>query len=342
MKTCQRCGRNPELSEFNWKNRAKGTLQSFCNSCRRRYVRDHYLQNQTDTFGKANARNVSERVDRRHRLLEFWWALLEFWWADPCVDCGQQHPIELQLNRPDRSLQSTENAVRLRRGLSWRRIKAEIDNCLARCANCHQRRAARHFGWYRLWSVALAPVAQRIEHQPSKLGVGGSSPSGRTLGFLDSHNAGCRTACQVESLRGHPPRAGAPRAAPHCLSAQLVTLLLAAMCLVIAPAVWPPAIARAAPIDGCIAGLPVDLASQLRPLIQALGDANGQSLECGATTPGAVGSDAAIQRQHDLQLIAEALALLAWPTQATATIRRPATASRRPVTASRLRQHPRR
>src|SRR5438874_1769710 len=179
MQICRRCGQDLDLSEFNWKNRAKGTSQSYCKDCSRQYVRDHYLRNKRYYVGKAHTRNVSERTNIRHRLLEF----LR---AHPCVDCKEQDPVVLQFDHSDPSLKSAEVAVLFRRGVCWRRIKAEIDKCLVRCANCHQRRTARQFGWYRLWSIEFALVAQRIEHQPSKLRVGGSSPSGRTLRSAES------------------------------------------------------------------------------------------------------------------------------------------------------------
>ena len=86
------------------------------------------------------------------------------------------------------------------------------------------------------------------------------------------------------------------------MSAQVVAFAVVAMCLVVSLAVWRPAVVRAAPIDGCIAGLATDLATQLQPLIQAL---------CEASQSGASGLDPPSQQQQDLQLIAEAMALLA-------------------------------
>jgi len=73
------------------------------------------------------------------------------------------------------------------------------------------------------------------------------------------------------------------------------------LCLVLALALGPPAAARAAPAaESCIAGLPTDLSSQLQPLLQALCEAN----QAGAT--GVAGAN-----QRDIELIAEAMALLA-------------------------------
>jgi hypothetical protein len=63
-------------------------------------------------------------------------------------------------------------------------------------------------------------------------------------------------------------------------------------------AVWTPAVAHAAPAaDSCIAGLPPDLTSQFEPLLQALCETNQSGVQS--------------TNQKDLELIAEAMALLA-------------------------------
>src|SRR4051812_27436400 len=112
MKTCGRCGRSLALSEFNWKHRAKGTWQSYCKSCHRQYLREHYLQNTAYYIGKAHARNLAERADIRHRLLDY----LR---THPCVDCGQTDPVVLQFDHIDPTQKSAEIAVLVRRGVSW-------------------------------------------------------------------------------------------------------------------------------------------------------------------------------------------------------------------------------
>jgi hypothetical protein len=84
-------------------------------------------------------------------------------------------------------------------------------------------------------------------------------------------------------------------------------MALAVLSLAFALALWPPAAARAAPAaDSCIAGLPTDLSGQLQPLLQALCEAN-QTGATGATSA----TSATSANQRDIELIAEAMALLA-------------------------------
>jgi hypothetical protein len=90
-----------------------------------------------------------------------------------------------------------------------------------------------------------------------------------------------------------------------------VAFALMATCLVVALALWSPLGVRAARLESCISGLPADLAAQLQPLIQALAEANGDAPNCEPSLTGGSGLDPPSQQQKDLELIAEALALLA-------------------------------
>src|SRR6266852_7188093 len=117
------------------------------------------------------------------------------------------------------------------------------------------------------------------------------------------------------------------------MNMRAVAFALMATCLVVALALGTPVGVKAAPADGCITGLPADLAAQLQPLIQALAEANGDAPNCepsqtgasgleppsqtGATAleppsqTGGSGLEPPSQQQKDLELIAEAMALLA-------------------------------
>ena len=172
-RTCRRCGCTRDVSDFNFKDRARGRLQLYCKSCSRQYVQDHYRRNKPYYVNKAMARN---RVHRR----ELFDRLLAYLRCHPCVDCGEGDPVVLDFDHVDAASKSWNIADKVADGCAWRTIEAEIAKCVVRCANCHRRRTARQFGWYRLLSTQVsAPVAQRIEQQPSELWVGSSNLSGR-------------------------------------------------------------------------------------------------------------------------------------------------------------------
>src|SRR5258708_18716593 len=152
-KTCPRCTRTLDVAEFNWRNGAKGRLQPYCKSCSREYIRDHYLRNVAYYVCKAVARNRLRHHEAADRVLAY---LCEH----PCVDCLESDPVVLDFDHLVPSEKRSNVGTMVKDGLGWDNIRNEIAKCAVRCANCHRRRTARQFGWYRLGAIALAPVAQ--------------------------------------------------------------------------------------------------------------------------------------------------------------------------------------
>jgi hypothetical protein len=131
------------LDEFNFKDRATGRRQVYCKDCSSQYVREHYIRHRDYYVRKAMIRN---RL-RRHDLLD---QLLDYLRAHPCVDCGEVDPVVLEFDHIDPSTKNWDIANTIKDGLGWCTIEAEIAKCVVRCANCHRRRTAQQFGWYRL------------------------------------------------------------------------------------------------------------------------------------------------------------------------------------------------
>ena len=135
--------------EFNFKNRATGRRQPYCKPCSRAYVRDHYSRNKRYYVDKAQARKAFY-LPRLHEHL------LEYLRTHPCVDCGETDLAVLEFDHiePRAKKANVGDLIKRRRG--WRIISAEIEKCVVRCANCHRRRTAQQFGWYR-YVVAKRP-----------------------------------------------------------------------------------------------------------------------------------------------------------------------------------------
>jgi hypothetical protein len=83
--------------------------------------------------------------------------VIEYLRSHPCVDCGETDPVVLDFDHVDRFTKRWDIAGRIGYGLAWRTIQAEIAKCVVRCANCHRRRTARQFGWYRLMAPHSRP-----------------------------------------------------------------------------------------------------------------------------------------------------------------------------------------
>ena len=66
-----------------------------------------------------------------------------------CVDCGESHPVTLQFDHVNPSEKLFTIADGVHNGYSKKRILEEMAKCQVRCANCHAKRTAIQFGWYR-------------------------------------------------------------------------------------------------------------------------------------------------------------------------------------------------
>jgi hypothetical protein len=95
-------------------------------------------------YKDRSAQVVSNKL-RRQRNREYLWNLLK---GKSCVDCSEDDPIVLQFDHV-RGTKDIAVCEMVSRGYSLEKIKAETEKCDIRCANCHQRRTAKQFGWYK-------------------------------------------------------------------------------------------------------------------------------------------------------------------------------------------------
>lgn len=139
-KTCAKCSTVKPLSEFN-KNRArKDGLQPSCRDCCKKQTRSHYERNKDYYKAKSQA----ARIPAQRRLFDL---LFEYLGNNPCVDCGESDIMVLQFDHQRDKVSSVCSMVMQRS--SWESIQEEIAKCEVRCANCHMRRTAKQFNWYR-------------------------------------------------------------------------------------------------------------------------------------------------------------------------------------------------
>jgi hypothetical protein len=136
QKRCSRCGELKDVSEFSFKNEARGWLHGFCRGCHKKWNRAHYERNRRRTLPTRSATAPSTTRTTCDLFV------LEFDHRDPS---------------PKRIAVSS-----LLRYSSWSLIEAEIAKCDVRCANCHRRKTARERDYRK---VALAPMAQTLTGQ---------------------------------------------------------------------------------------------------------------------------------------------------------------------------------
>lgn len=143
MKTCTICKDLKELVDFPLINKEKQKRSSMCLPCKQQYDRDNYQKHRESRIEskKENAKKIRERNGKY---------VLEFLSKNPCVDCGETDPIVLEF---DHQKDKHKNIADLKSYSSIEILQAEIDKCQVVCANCHARRTAKQFGYYKYGSV---------------------------------------------------------------------------------------------------------------------------------------------------------------------------------------------
>jgi hypothetical protein len=137
-KKCVTCQLVQPLTEFNLRRAAPDGRQARCRTCSKAW----YVVNREAHKENVRVRNKRVRAIYRQRVAEY---LL----AHPCVDCGEDDVRVLDFDHEDPAQKSSE-VVRLASfGIAWERVLAEIAKCSVRCANCHRKRTAEMFGYWR-------------------------------------------------------------------------------------------------------------------------------------------------------------------------------------------------
>lgn len=144
MKTCQSCNVEKSLSEFHNRARSTDGKQTRCKECNREQRKAYYRTAHGKAKNNASsiAYNRGIRIVHRNNLYEY---LLN----NPCVDCSESDPIVLEFDHIDPKTKCFDISKAVRSGKSWEKVLEEIVKCVVRCANCHKRRTAEQFGWYK-------------------------------------------------------------------------------------------------------------------------------------------------------------------------------------------------
>lgn len=65
MKLCAKCGLEKPKEDFNWKNKAKGWLSSWCRECNKEYRKEHYKKNKEQIL-EDQRKYYKENKERRN------------------------------------------------------------------------------------------------------------------------------------------------------------------------------------------------------------------------------------------------------------------------------------
>jgi 5-methylcytosine-specific restriction endonuclease McrA len=138
-RVCTKCGLEKDIEQFPFRNRLTQRRQSYCIDCRREYGASWYERNKD--YQKANSKK--HRIEYREALRAYVWEYLS---THPCQHCGESDPIVLEFHHVGQK--TAEVAVLIGRGSSLERLKAEMEQCIVLCSNCHTRLTAKERGYY--------------------------------------------------------------------------------------------------------------------------------------------------------------------------------------------------
>lgn len=140
-KICSICKVEKELNKenFYWRE-GRNVFESRCKECLRAKTRKLY---HTDVKYKDEA--IARTLRNRKISRDYVWDYLK---ENPCLDCGEPDPIVLQFDHrnPSDKRNAISNLIRY-----WHPdiVKAEIEKCDVRCANCHIRKTGKQFSWWK-------------------------------------------------------------------------------------------------------------------------------------------------------------------------------------------------
>ena len=137
-KLCTRGNHEQPVELFSKRLKAKDGLMNWCKTCVATYERERYQNGDRERKERNRARTIE-------RARAFIWDFLS---GHPCVDCGESDPIVLQFDHRD-DVTKVCNVSEMY-GRSVKSIQEEISKCDIRCANCHVRRTAKQFGFWKL------------------------------------------------------------------------------------------------------------------------------------------------------------------------------------------------
>lgn len=140
MKQCSKCTRVWPLSHYQVRSAEQGTYRGVCRACRRLYNASYYMSN-AGKYKEFRRQNQPRYRQQRRELL------LGYLQGKRCLDCGEADVLVLEFDHV-RGKKTADVATMLSH-YCWARIVEELEKCEIRCANCHRRKTARDFKWFK-------------------------------------------------------------------------------------------------------------------------------------------------------------------------------------------------
>ena len=129
MKTCIKCDKEKELSDFNKKTRNADGLQPYCKDCQRSLAKTYYRSNAIKM-----REQISDAKEARKTIARDY--VVDYLKTHPCVDCGVDDIRVLEFDHV-RGVKLDGVGRLIAGGYTLKAIQEEIDKCEVRCKNHH-------------------------------------------------------------------------------------------------------------------------------------------------------------------------------------------------------------
>jgi ribosomal protein S27E len=142
FKACTVCKNDrPATNDFfNKKSSTADLLQNVCKNCNAKSSKKHY---------EANKEKIKQRTrDRVRRIKPLAQQLVLQYLKVGCTDCGEKDIVVLEFDH--QGDKKYEIARMINEAYSLDKLEEEINKCVVRCANCHRRKTAKDYGWWKL------------------------------------------------------------------------------------------------------------------------------------------------------------------------------------------------
>ncbi len=140
IKACTICQSQKFLDEFNKRTSSKDGYQNVCRECNSKRNKLHYERNKE----KVLARTLASKKIGKAILRDYICTYLE---THVCVCCGESDIRCLEFDHlKDKSCNISDILTNVG---TLDKLKIEIDKCQVLCANCHRKKTATDFNWYK-------------------------------------------------------------------------------------------------------------------------------------------------------------------------------------------------
>lgn len=127
-KICTKCGEEKPLTEFNFRNKSKGTYMPICKDCQHKRKNELYQTRYKERYKdrlKENKKNHRQLI--RSMIIDLK--------SCGCIICGEKDPCCLDFHH----LRDKEFEIGQTMDVTVEKLNNEANKCVVLCANCHRK-----------------------------------------------------------------------------------------------------------------------------------------------------------------------------------------------------------